>query len=303
MGRAFRLTGSSVLLLIVSSFSFARIGAPLQSGGNTIAGPGVFSGGAGDSVDVYQAQSSRVVCVTLRVVKGSSSVFTDGTVPPLMASVGATISGCGEASVVTISCDTRCTAEWRVDGEGNVVIENIDVQTEVQVVGVVGPPAANADPACADHTNRYVDCGNGTVTDTVTGLIWLENANCFGSQDWASAINSAAQLEDGQCGLSDGSKPGDWRLPTRAEWDATIARAVALGCTTPSLTNIAGKGCHADGTGAFSGMQIDDDVFYWSSSSLKGLPGSAWIAYLNVGNTIFDFMDVSNFVWPVRGGQ
>ena len=31
---------------------------------------------------------------------------------------------------------------------------------------------------CFDNFNRYVDCGNGTVTDTVTGLIWLQDAAC-----------------------------------------------------------------------------------------------------------------------------
>jgi len=29
----------------------------------------------------------------------------------------------------------------------------------------------NPDPPCFDNTNRYVDCGNGTVHDTVTNLI------------------------------------------------------------------------------------------------------------------------------------
>ena len=32
--------------------------------------------------------------------------------------------------------------------------------------------------ALFDNANRLVDCGNGTVTDTATGLIWLKNANC-----------------------------------------------------------------------------------------------------------------------------
>jgi hypothetical protein len=40
-----------------------------------------------------------------------------------------------------------------------------------------GRPFREADPPCFDNLNRYVDCGNGTVTgtvtDTVTGLIWL----------------------------------------------------------------------------------------------------------------------------------
>ena len=104
-------------------------------------------------------------------------------------------------------------------------------------------------PVCFDNANRYVDCGNGTVTDTVTGLIWLANANCFGTETYADANTMAAGLADGQCGLSDGSFAGDWRLATEAEWQATVARAVALGCTNvgasdpPSLTDTAMRSC------------------------------------------------------------
>ena len=31
-----------------------------------------------------------------------------------------------------------------------------------------------------DLFNRFTDNGNGTMTDTLTGLIWLKNANCWG---------------------------------------------------------------------------------------------------------------------------
>ena len=129
------------LVCVALLFCSVVMGGQLHPGGNTIAGPGFFEGDAGDSADVYQAQSTRVVCVTLLVVKGSSQIVTDGTVPVLEASAGATISGCGEASLVTIICDMeKCEAEWRIDGEGNVVIENIDIPpAEVQVVGVTGP--------------------------------------------------------------------------------------------------------------------------------------------------------------------
>ena len=58
------------------------------------------------------------------------------------------------------------------------------------------------------------DNGDGTVTDSSTGLVWLKNANCFGSVNWDEAKTKASQLKNGQCGLSDGSTAGQWRLPT-----------------------------------------------------------------------------------------
>jgi hypothetical protein len=81
--------------------------------------------------------------------------------------------------------------------------------------------------------------------------------------------------------LTDGSSAGDWRLPTKDEWSATIAAAVALGCKTrfespsssPSLTNDAGLGCLNVGTGtSFAGVAADG---YKSTSSLEIYPINA----------------------------
>src|SRR5215475_11535304 len=52
-------------------------------------------------------------------------------------------------------------------------------------------------------TPRFTDNNNGTITDNLTGLIWLKNASCFGTQVWDTAITSANGLANGQCGLSD----------------------------------------------------------------------------------------------------
>jgi hypothetical protein len=111
------------------------------------------------------------------------------------------------------------------------------------------PILTRAAGPCFDSTNRYVDCGNGTVTDTVTGLIWLKDAYCLGSWDWTTANQAAAGLKTGGCGgtLADGSSPGDWRLPTKAEWTATMAKALELGCGYPQITNDAGTACYTVG--------------------------------------------------------
>jgi hypothetical protein len=107
-----------------------------------------------------------------------------------------------------------------------------------------------------DGQARYFDCGNGTVTDTVTGLILLQNADCDGLKGWAIANEWAAALGEGQCDLADGSTPGDWRLMTKEEWEAAIARAVGLDCVQPALTNRYGTGCFAgDPKPVFSGVQ------------------------------------------------
>ena len=174
--------------------------------------------------------------------------------------------------------------------------------------GPEGPPGTvtHADPPCFDTVNRYVDCGNGTVTDTVTGLIWLKDPRCFPGpsglgQFYAPANQAVAGLADGQCGLTDGSSAGDWRLPTKAEWEATIARAVAMGCFFPSLTNVAGTACLNAGPTPFAGVPLST---LWSSSADEVSPSSAWYANLYDGTVVSDSKssDVI-FAWPVRDGQ
>ena len=80
-------------------------------------------------------------------------------------------------------------------------------------------------------TPRFTDNGNGTVTDKLTGLVWLKDANCMGFKTWDDALAAANGLADGQCGLADGSKPLDWRLPNVRE----LASLIDYGNQNPAL--------------------------------------------------------------------
>jgi formylglycine-generating enzyme required for sulfatase activity len=172
--------------------------------------------------------------------------------------------------------------------------------TQQQLWDAVKPPGCfNNNPTGL----RFVDCGNGTVQDTQTGLIWLKNANCLpvGGSDWAAASRRVAKLADGTadgtaCGLSDGSKAGMWRLPTIEEWQA-LSYAYPSSCN-PSLPAASGTGCYSTSPWA-TGVQSDG---YWSSSANVIFPIDAWGVYLgngSVGNFVRTF---TFYVWPVRGG-
>ncbi len=64
---------------------------------------------------------------------------------------------------------------------------------------------------------RFTDNANGTVTDNLTGLIWLKNANVFGGKkNWATALTDCNTLAANGT-FTDGSVAGDWRLPNRRE--------------------------------------------------------------------------------------
>ena len=46
---------------------------------------------------------------------------------------------------------------------------------------------------------RFTDNRDGTVTDNLTGLIWLQDANCFGVLRWIDALLDTNHLADGSC--------------------------------------------------------------------------------------------------------
>lgn len=170
-----------------------------------------------------------------------------------------------------------------------------------------------AQPGCATQSGVYVDCGNGTVTDNRTGLVWLENADCYGTLNWYEAVGLVANLsdipdgsvaEDDDCGLSDGSSPGDWRMPSAAEWEAMTADAKGLDgdpdciAAPPAITNDTGQACWVNGPSSFANVAA---AVYWSSPSTS-FPTVAWSQSLTAGSLNFGLKTSSFRLWPIRSG-
>ena len=135
---------------------------------------------------------------------------------------------------------------------------------------------------------RFMDNGDGTVTDTVTGLIWLKNANCFGYTNWSSALSTVAGLANGACDLADGSSAGEWRLPNINELQSVIDfgqynRALPLG--------------HP-----FYGMVPTGK--YWTSTTNNNYHESAWSVYHDTGEIRSTGKTGSGllYIWPVKNG-
>lgn len=163
----------------------------------------------------------------------------------------------------------------------------------------------SAAPSCDDGSgDRYVDCGNGTVTDTQSGLVWLQDVNCFGTLTWSDAMLTIAGLASGDCGLTDGSSPGDWRLPSIEEWAAALADAVALSCVSPSLTDDVGTICLTDvSMSAFTNLAgpLAATPRFWSATTVEATPGNVRTMTLVDGSTSGVFSKLNaNFAWPVR---
>lgn len=134
-------------------------------------------------------------------------------------------------------------------------------------------------------TPRFTNNTNGTITDNLTGLIWLSNANCFNTRDWATALTDANGLANGTCGLTDGSIAGAWRLPNVVELE--------------SLLDISEAGPALPSPNPFSNVQTSR---YWSSSTDAETNASAWYADMNSGAVGSNDKSGTYYVWPVRGG-
>jgi hypothetical protein len=72
----------------------------------------------------------------------------------------------------------------------------------------------------ADGGLRFLDMNDGTILDTCNQLLWLKNHQCksifdqgLAPRQYYDAVTWIENLQDGSCGLSDGSEPLDWCMP------------------------------------------------------------------------------------------
>jgi hypothetical protein len=152
---------------------------------------------------------------------------------------------------------------------------------------------------------RFTDNNDGTVTDNLTGLVWLENANCttFFSSDttgqnnrtWSEALTAVNSFASGYCGLTDGSIAGDWRVPNVREMHSLIH----YDFIGPALPNTVGTGHWEEG----DPFTVVHPNSYWSGTSYTANALYAWGVHLSYGSVNVDLKTVSHYVWPVRAGH
>ena len=137
---------------------------------------------------------------------------------------------------------------------------------------------------------RFMDNNDGTVTDNLSGLVWLKNTNCFEMMDWEGAKLAVNSLKDGDCGpdpaliLTDGSSAGEWRLPTMSE----LCTLIDFSRRDPALP---------------SGHAFSDfpSGYHWSATTLDYHSGMAWIVYFESGTTCYEGVtNQAGHILPVR---
>ena len=132
---------------------------------------------------------------------------------------------------------------------------------------------------------RFTDNLDGTLTDNLTGLIWLKNGDCFGLTAWLGALAAVDRLQDGLCGLSDGSVAGSWRLPNRNELLSLLSNGSGLPAGHPFI------------------KPQDSQNYQWSSTTYPFIPSTAWIVRIfQDGYQDRSLKADTNLVIAVRGG-
>lgn len=176
----------------------------------------------------------------------------------------------------------------------NIVTDTNTKVTQVPCTGAPVEKTGQKDPYAAGDDGdlekgsdwpdpRFTDNGDGTVTDNLTGLIWLKNANCFGQRNWATALTDSNSLANGSCGLTDGSAAGDWRLPNVKELQSLIDYGtynVALPAGYP-----------------FTDVQSS---YYWSATTFADFTSGAWTVTMSYGSVTYTDKTEVIYVLPVR---
>ena len=152
----------------------------------------------------------------------------------------------------------------------------------------VAPPAARAE---------LVDNGNGTITDTVSGLMWLKNADTNGSMDWGTANTWVQSLN-----TSAFAGHSDWRLPSGANRDGsgTVCNSAPSGanCTgTEFATLYFARLIMFGNPGPFQNLRAGS---YWTATDAPGNPAQAMAQdFIDGGQNPFD-KTRALLAWAVR---
>lgn len=131
---------------------------------------------------------------------------------------------------------------------------------------------------------RFTDNNDGTITDNLTGLVWLKEGNCFGLLRFNAAVGAVATLMSGQCGLSGGTLGGQNFAGAATAATATLFGRVtdADGAVILNPLDSSQQVSISVAAGAVSSL-IDESGYY----TLTGVPyGPQTVTASVVGNNL-----------------
>ena len=174
-------------------------------------------------------------------------------------------------------------------------------QTLICVSGTCGPCTTNA-----SVSPRFVDNGDGTITDRTTCLVWEKKDNAGGIHDLNNTYdwNGASTTFLGLLNTAVFAGHHDWRLPTAGGSPGALTgqpaevESIQAGCPSngggciaaafdtncgpysggdPPSTITSHHGCTVDGAGGTQACSCTPFYHYWSASNINAGSGAAWL--------------------------
>lgn len=162
----------------------------------------------------------------------------------------------------------------------------------------------------------YVDNGDGTITDTRTGLMWEKKSDDDTIHDkdnfypWSGLSFGNTNVLDGAvvttflAALNAGSGFAghtDWRLPNRKELESLTSLEAVNPATFPAFNTDCGADFSGNPGCTVTTCSCTVPSGYWSSSTYADSPTDAWYVQFGDGETRRLSKSLSIFVRAVRG--
>ena len=171
-------------------------------------------------------------------------------------------------------------AKGQVSYKGIFRIDDLLTPKDLKQAPVTRPPqAATILKDESEGQGRFLDNGDGTVTDRHHGLMWIQNGwhrDFFAATTWEEAITKCEQFQ--------AAGYRDWTLPTRAQWQSLLADNIQA----PAIAE----------PNPFKNVIIH--MPYWAKDGPLRLLSRRYTTLLYAGTINHQQKDEMAFIWPVR---
>jgi hypothetical protein len=289
------VTDVDVSTLITVTFSEPMDGSTITTGTFTlnsnppVSGTVSYNSGTNTATFTPDTNLDYMTAYTATITTGVTDLAGNPMEASYTWSFTTTAAGTGASIDLPETGQTTC-----YDDSGNVIICSHTGQDGDIRAGVAWP------------SPRFTDNGDGTMTDNLTGLMWLRNANCISSEypafgidgiagngavTWQHALDFVAGINDGtytHCGAG----YTDWRLPNVNELESLVnleESNIATWLADQGFTNL-----------QLVAVADLESNHYWSSTSKANREIEAYRVHMKYGGMGYVNKRLNEYVWPVR---
>ena len=244
----------------------------------------VFSKTFYDYLDAPIPWNVSSVYILPSAVQGGSEIKINGAAAESGVPYKLTVNtGSNHVSVVVTTADGLSYLTYDVDLYRAVPVYKTGAGN---ISGYTLDPREDGSMQCGEAwlNPRFTDNGNGTITDKMSGLVWIKNLVPHGAaNDWSNSLSSSENLS--YAGKT------DWRLPNVRE-----------------LLSMQNWGKPAQNWLLKSGFTgVPSELKCWSSSIDPASASKVWGVYFNYSISIIEKNSnqytADSYWWPVRSGS